>query len=373
MRLLSRLDRRRRLIVAMAGPFAVAGVLLAVFAPGRPTAIPQPPNIVGDAPQFQYVRSLPDAGDPPLSRPVGVSVSGRRAFVSDSGDGVVRIFSTSGISLAELGRGVLRVPSAAVSDDTSDTVLVVDRGLHAVLRFAASGELLGEVRPSSEPTAAWDPLSIASDGEGLFAVADSAGRHRVIMLDREGDTAFSLGQIDATGTPGNVRVSLDYPSGVAFSRQAIWVSDGNNRRILIFDRDGAFQKFVRLEGVARGLTFLSDAKSGRVFVAAVDTLASAVVLLDEQGVAAGGFGAPGTSAAQMAYPNDVAYDPVTSQLFVADTGNARVQVWKVHWPSPAEQAPSPAGPGLAAIQVFGIGLASLAMIVLFAALWPRRL
>jgi DNA-binding beta-propeller fold protein YncE len=319
------------------------------------------------------VRSLPDAGDPLLIRPVGLAVSDGRLYVSDSGDSVVRVFSTSGVDAGEIGRGVLGVPAYIACDPATSTVLVADRRLGAVLRFSTDGERLDDLVPLLEVTQDWEPLGVAADGEGAVAVTDTSGRHRMLVMDRAGTVAFSLGSAEGSSTPGNVAVALDYPNSVAFSGDEIWVSDSNNRRILVFDRAGAFQRFIPMSGIVRGITFLAQGESQDRYVAVVDALASEIVLLDEAGAEVTRYGAPGTSAGHLAYPNDIVYDAETEQLFVADTGNARVQVWKVAWPEAPGTSDFALDPlHLSPSQVFGALLAVMGCVGIAVVSWPRR-
>ncbi|MDO8849024.1 MAG: hypothetical protein Q7W51_11625 [Coriobacteriia bacterium] len=373
MRGLSRLDRPRRLTLVASALTVLAGALLVAFAPGPPIPVPTAPTTRDDTPTLTYVRSLPDTGDADLIRPVGLAVGDGQLYVSDSGASVVRVFSTGGRDVGEIGRGVLAVPAYIACDVATSTVLVADRQLGAVLRFSSDGERLDDLVPSVESTEAWQPLGVAVDSKGAVAVTDSSGRHRMLVMDRQGRVTFALGSSEATDTPGNVAVSLDFPNSVAFSDDEIWVSDSNNRRVLVFGRDGAFRRFIRLNGISRGLTFLTGGEEPQTYVAVVDALASAIVLLDAEGAEVTRYGEPGTSAGELAYPNDVVYDEKTSQLFVADTANARVQVWAVGWPAEEDALDLDEIPLLLSpMQAFGALLAVLGLVGSAVALWPRR-
>lgn len=371
MPLLSRLDRPRRLTLTGGVLLVVAGSLVALLAPGPTVAVPRASSGSGDAPMLRYVRSLPDAGDAVLVRPVGLAVGDGRVYVADSGASVVRVFSTAGFDLGEIGRGVLRVPAYLASDEATGTLFVVDRELRSVLRFDADGQRLDDLVPSLETSVPWEPLGIAVDGEGSVAVTDSSGRHRVLLMDRTGRTRMLIGQPGASS--GGVGVALDFPNSVAFSQDRIWVSDSNNRRILVFNRNGAFERLVRVNGVSRGLAFLHNDRDRTAYVAAVDALGSEIVLLESGAGEVTRYGGPGASAGRLAYPNDVAYDAETSQLFIADTGNARVQVWEVSWPSDRrglngviQQLP------FSPMQLFGAVIALAGAIVVAIAFLPQR-
>jgi DNA-binding beta-propeller fold protein YncE len=373
MRLLARLDRPRRAALALSAALVAGGVLIVLLGPEAEVPVPSAPAASGDIPSLSYVRSLPDAGDEDFVRPVGLALGGNRLYVSDSGAAVVRVFSTAGYDEGKIGQGVLRVPAYLASDEATGTLYVADRELHAVVRFSSEGEALDELRPAVDGALAWEPLGVAVDGEGSVAVTDSSGRHRMLVLDRNGTVQFSLGSLDASGTPGSVGVALDFPNSVAFSADEIWVSDSNNRRVLVFDREGSLIRLISVDGLARGLTFLSDGPGEESYVAVVDALTSEIVLLDAAGEEVTRYGQPGTSAGQLAYPNDVVYDSESSQLFVADTGNARVQVWRVAWPGDSTGiAAVVEALRLSAPQILGAGFVLSGLVAAAIALWPER-
>ncbi|MRS12779.1 MAG: hypothetical protein EG823_06880 [Actinobacteria bacterium] len=372
MRLTLRLEGPRRVVFAVGATALFAGAAIAILAPAAKVAVPTVSPVGEAAPSLSYVRSLPDAGDAPLIRPVGLAVGDGRIYVSDSEAAVVRVFSVAGFDLGEIGRGALVVPAYAASDNATGTLLVVDRETRSVLRFSAEGVRLDDLRPSNESTPTWGPLGVACDGEGSVAVTDSSGRHRMVVMNRAGEVRFSLGSAEATAVPGDVSVALDFPNAVAFGDDTIWVSDGNNRRVLVFDREGAFQRLVRVNGIARGLAFL-EGDQGKTYVAVVDALASEIVLLDTDGSEVTRYGAPGSAAGQLAYPNDVVYDAQSSQLFVADTGNARVQVWSVQWPAESFGVRAVAEKlRLSPMRLSGLMLMAASLAAVAGAFWPRR-
>ncbi|MDO8881324.1 MAG: hypothetical protein Q7W44_11100 [Coriobacteriia bacterium] len=367
------LDRPRKTALIVGLVLVLGGVLLIVLAPPPTTAIPTIGTPREDAPQLRYIRSLPDAGDPVLSRPVGVAVGGSYLYVADSGDAVVRVFSTAGPDAGEIGRGALKVPTYLARDMTAGTLLVTDRELRAVLRFGEDGEPLGEIVPSVETSATWEPLGIAVDGHGAVAVTDTSATHRVLLMDRAGQVRRTYGGPVSAGTAGGVSVSLDYPNSVGFWGEDLWVADSNNRRVLVFDAEGAMKRLIRVDGIARGLALLEGESEDDRFVAVADALTSEIVLLDAEGAEVTRYGGPGGSAGQLAYPNDVVFDARTGQLFIADTGNARVQVWGVTWPDESD-GPLISLPEsiLSAMSLAGALLMAVGIALAGIALWPRR-
>ncbi len=371
MRPLRRLGRPRLIALAVAACLAIAGVLLAVVAPGARPVIPQTAPPDSHVPLLEYVKSLPGPGDDALVRPVGLAFASGTLYVSDSGAGVVRAFTARGRDRGEIGRGVLLVPGYVAVDEATGTLLVADRELGAVVRFSKDGKHTGELKPVDESTAAWAPLGVAADGLGAIAVGDSLREHRILLMSRAGAVTARIGADDANGSDA-AAIDLDHPNSLAFKEGELWVSDSNNRRVLVFGPGGDLRRLVRLQGITRGLAFLEGDDAELGYVAVVDTLASDIVLLSADGDEVSRYGRPGRDDGELAYPNDIAFDPDTAQLFVADTGNARVQVWRVSWPSdPGGDAGIRRVP-MAASRLFGlvlagVGAALAAVIALFRA------
>jgi DNA-binding beta-propeller fold protein YncE len=364
---------RPRLIALVAGiVLALAGAVLAILAPGPPVLVPAAPGASPDAPMLRYLFALPESDDAPLSRPVGVAVGGGRVYVTDSEAGVLRSFSTAGPDAGDIGTDVLRVPAYVTKNPFDGSLLVTDRELGMLLRFDTDGTLLAEVRPADEPTGTWQPLGIAADGEGAIAVTDASARHRVLVLDKDGAVITRIGGTPSPGATGNVSVALDFPNAVGFANEEIWVSDSSNHRVLVFDRTGAFERAVRMTGVARGLAFLTDEAGAFEFAVVADALGSEIVVLDPQGAEVARFGGPGTAPGLLAYPNDLAYDAGTRRLYVADTGNARVQVWEMVPADEAEETRERANSrALAPMLIAGLVLMALGAVLFVVALWPR--
>jgi sugar lactone lactonase YvrE len=200
------------------------------------------------------------------------------------------------------------------------------------------------------------------------AVTDIAAPHRLLVMQRDGEVLFAAGSQESSAT--TAPVTFDYPNNVSFLDDGVWVSDSNNRRVLEFGRDGTLESELPIEGVARGVALLE--RGGERYLAVVDTLGGVLVLLDPQGREVERYGHPGSTAGRFAYPNDVVYDPATAQVFIADTGNARVQVWAVRWPGDEPPAVPAAGFELTPMRLFGIGLLGTGLLLALLAAVLRR-
>ena len=289
---------------------------------------------LGRHPQFQF--AFPEEGTPPLERPVGVVAGPGRVYVVDSQARVVRVFDDRGAESSVIGSGTLGIPVYAARDDARGVLYVTDREHKTVFMFDdTKGTLLGELSPEpsdddtrSAESTAWAPLGIDVAENGTIWVSDVESRHRVLELESDGTVVREIGGARAAEEATGVAVVLDYPNGVAVSGEEVWVSDSNNRRIVVFGRDGGFRRVLQVDALARGMAFLPPSVETSGLVVVADALAQDIAVWDETGAVLGRFGGPGTGDGQLSFPNDIAADSSGERLYVADTGNKRVQVWR---------------------------------------------
>lgn len=139
------------------------------------------------------------------------------------------------------------------------------------------------------------PLGIVVGLDGTIFVADS-GNDRVVILTVDTKGAVTVaGAYGKQGT-GSATGELDSPSGLALdSSEGIWVVDTNNNRVVRF-------------------TYDSEKRTGTE----AEVLGPQV---DPKEVALGKFDFLGQSLGSGA---DIAFDPTTKRLYVADPGNFRI-------------------------------------------------
>ncbi len=362
--------------------FAALGVVAVV-------AMPEPLRLVPSTSagssyvRLYYESAFPTPGDEPLQRPVSVAVLHGRVFVADSVAGVVRVFDERGIPESVVGSGTLLAPTYVTCDPGSDRVYVTDRKRDALFVFSADATDLRRLEPqwaaSARPgtgsveATSFSPLGVAVGADGALWVTDVSARHRVLALDARGRVVHELG---GTGGASPVVVALDYPNDVALVGDELWVSDSNHGRVVVFDLQGRYLRAMNLRGLVRGIAAIPDASGEVTAVAGVDALGHDIVLWGTEGEEIARFGESGTTAGRLQFPNDVGVSADGSRLYVADTGNRRIQVWRVEWGSEQTAAKRVFGadasnraPYVAAALVSFI--AALASAVVAASLWRR--
>ena len=315
---------------------------------------------------------------------IGISPQGDRIYVSEmGGDRLVRIFDSKGKQF-----GSIELPHTSVGErapvylatDSSGQVYVSDRKQHAVFIFNKEGEyvdtLLGPDQTLSEYVQTqvkskvsgekyvfnlfenilfyqapdgteqsislpflpeWAPLGIRIDDKGnLFLTDVDKNKNSIMVISLTGAKEAISGNtfqpsVAEMGTTGQADGELQFPNtAMADSKGRIFVADGNNGRISVWDQQGSFlYNFGKGTGegslsLPRGL-FIDH--RDRLFV--VDTVGQNIKVYDvskTKPVFLYSFGDYGVEDGLFNYPNDIAIDK-SGRLYIADRENNRVQVW----------------------------------------------
>ncbi|MBU0704860.1 MAG: NHL repeat-containing protein [Chloroflexi bacterium] len=324
-----------------------------------------------------------------VESPVGVALSpqGDRIYVTETGgERLIRIFDQDGDQLGSFapprtGQFGDRSPVYLATDSTG-RVFVTDRAQHAILVYDSDGNYLDTILgpdltlseylfkhveglqigdsfaynlfepnvyyrpagsedeltfPAPDP-AAWSPLGIRIDETGRMLLTDVASEsfNVVRVIPSNAVMAASWQEFDPSeivfGEHGQGNGQFIFPNvAVSDSQGRIYVTDGNNGRVSVWDNAGHFL-FHLGQGVGDGALNLPRGAaidtSDRLYV--VDAVGQDVKVYDVSGPEVDflfTFGDWGASNGQFNYPNDIAIDNVTGRLYVTDRENHRVQVW----------------------------------------------
>jgi DNA-binding beta-propeller fold protein YncE len=182
----------------------------------------------------------------------------------------------------------------------------------------------------------WAPLGIRFDPVGNFLVTDvQAERHTVRQIPASTLRAKLWHDFDppeiAFGTSGQGNGEFQFPnSAVMDSQGLIYVTDGNNGRISVWDEAGEFL-FSFGQGIGESALSLPRGAviDGRDRLHVVDAVEQSIKVYDVSGHEPRflyTFGAWGDGDGEFNYPNDIALD-TTGRLYIADRENNRVQIW----------------------------------------------
>lgn len=289
-------------------------------------------------------------GDDRLQRPVGVTSHGDGFLVTDVVRGEVVVFDAAGSVSATWGADVLGAPAFIAFDPASGGFVVSDRETKSIHRFSSRGSTMGALvvrtevdatsaipatvdsspsvvaneQGSHDATIAWEPVAVAFGDDGRLFATDLQGVHHLVVADPERD-AYSL---VATSSPD---LPLSYPSGIAVRGDEVWVADSNGLRIVVYDRDGAFQREIPLDFAPRGITFapvhrrFGGTTGAAALPVVVDTMGSRLIVLSEKG----GDVEVTYGDGSLSHPNGITATD-SGEILVADTGGARVRAFRLN-------------------------------------------
>jgi DNA-binding beta-propeller fold protein YncE len=321
-----------------------------------------------------------------VDKPVGIALSpsNDRIYVTETGgERLIKIFNLDGDLLGSFAPPRTRPGHRSpvyVATDKIGRVYVTDRLQHAVMVYDRNGVYLDTILGpnltlgehvskqvgglqkgdifafnSFEPNvyyqragqevqilpvpdkAAWSPLGINLDKAGNMLLTDVFGE-RHIVRQIPGDVILTVAPWQDFDPPkstfgayGQGKGQFLFPNAaIADSRGWVYVSDGNNGRISLWDEQGRFVlHFGQGTGdgslsLPRGLTI--DARD-RLYV--VDAVGQTVQVYAVSKTAPGflfAFGDWGLGDGQFNYPNDITLDD-SGRLYVTDRENDRIQVW----------------------------------------------
>jgi len=265
------------------------------------------------------------------TNPFGIAVSpdGSRIYVSQTeGTRVVQIFDAGGNPVGTMAppetTGTDHVPVFVAIDPLTAEVYVTDRPMGSIYIYDRDGAYQRTLA-LVKPIAGWQPVGVAFDAAGSLYVSDLSGPTATVeVFDRGANLVRTMGEDNR----------LSFPNGVAVDKDGnVYVADGNNGRLLVFDPAGQLKAQVGRgtgqgnlglpRGVAidsQGRVFVGDATGQGVF--AYRTLQNDKRTLDSVGF----FGGQGAADGRFSFPNGVAVD-ARGRVYVADSADDRVQVW----------------------------------------------
>jgi len=188
-------------------------------------------------------------------------------------------------------------------------------------------------------------LSLPSDvaiGRQYVYVVDG-GNHRISVFDLRGEFQFSF------GGPGKGKSEFDYPVGIDVAANGrVYVADSGNKRIQVFDSKG---KYIRQFKVTSGryrirpVDVLIDEKNKELYVTGNET--HEVLVFSLKGKPKRKWGGNGVNEGEFRYPATLAHLK-DGRIAVVDVLNSRVQVFNKN----GEYSTQISGWGVTSGQVF---------------------
>jgi sugar lactone lactonase YvrE len=190
---------------------------------------------------------------------------------------------------------------------------------------ADNGPRLPGVRATGLATVVRPGLS-APAGELAFLAVEPSGN--LIVSDRARRSVLRFdpaGQLLSEWGPRIGDLTIQEPAGVAVGRNAFYVVDRGQPRLISLDLSGAVQGVVDLERYGPyGLNGLAIDRDGQLYVA--DTGRNRLLVFTPEGVLARQVGQSGSGLGDFTQPMAVAF-ATDGSFFVADWENARIERW----------------------------------------------
>ena len=211
-------------------------------------------------------------------------------------------------------------------DPSGKYVYTLELTNHRVQKFTPDGKFI--LKWGFEDTggrgAERTPHQLTVDYNGYVYLTDTNG-HQILKFDENGKF------IQSYGSKGSTEGKFLEPHGIVFdSNNTMYVTDMKNSRVQVFDKDfnfirqwGSFGTGPgQFSGTIPGIDYYE--KEDLVFVD--DKRSTNFQVFDENGKSISKYGSKGKQDGQFNRPEDIAIDP-EGKVFVADTGNSRIQVF----------------------------------------------
>ena len=163
------------------------------------------------------------------------------------------------------------------------------------------------------------PSDVAANSKQIYVV--DGGNHRIVVFDKQGKHLFSF------GTYGNGQGQFNYPVGIFVNNTRIYVADSGNHRIQIFNLDGKYIQSFALQHKGkpvRPIDLLVYSRTGNIIVSASET--HNLMIFSPTGKLLTQWGGNGTNQGEFRYPATIAEMP-DGRIAVVDVLNTRVQVF----------------------------------------------
>ena len=254
-------------------------------------------------------------------KPFGIATDASgNIYVADTYNNRIQVFDSSGTFMKGWGQkgassgSMVRPYDIAV--DGEGNVYVADTYNHRIQKFDPNGGFLGQWGRKGAGSGEFAFLSGIAVGPDNSIYAVDAKLHRVQIFDHQGKFLRSW------GGKGRGTGSFVTPMGITVDGNgSVYVADSKMRRVQKFDPQGRFLAAFT-DRLVYPVDVAIDPYSGNLLV--LDAASHLIWEMNPTGQNLRSYGGPGKSSGQFVEPYGISADG-GSNIFVADTGNSRVQ------------------------------------------------
>lgn len=280
--------------------------------------------------ESSFLLSLGEKGDGPgqFNSPQSLSSDANgNIYVLDTGNNRIQKFTPTGKLLTFIGgfgwdQGQFQLPVDIFVYNSLD-IFVADYENNRIERYDKDLNWLASYYSNRNWNSKYQfyfPTAVCLSLHGDFFIADSEN-DRIIKYNASFEPELSFGDYDWG------RGVLSEPSDIFISNQdVVYITDSEAAKVMVYDYFGNFIQEFGAEHLSNPQGVYVD-EIGHVFVA--DSDQHAVFVFDRVGTLVLRIGSFGNKYGAFNEPYDVSV--TRDLLFVADTGNHRVQVFQLQW------------------------------------------
>jgi DNA-binding beta-propeller fold protein YncE len=259
-----------------------------------------------------------------------------RLIISDPDMPAVHVLDVTGKASFRIAGGPqhrLRMPKG-VATDADDNIYVADSKKGLILVYDPRGGFVRYIGSFRGESMFQRPSGIAIDRKaGHLYVLDSPA-HQLVMLDLQGEVLRRVGNKHGAAR----QLSTDSPTEIALGEDMLVILDSGGSRIQVFDLQCNFQTAftIRSENAPPLVSEIGLAvdRSSNIYLSNLGE--STVRIYSRDGRLRGVLGRPGSGVNEFKVPRGIWIDP-GNRLYVSDTGNSRIVVYRV----PAQRGEPP--------------------------------
>jgi DNA-binding beta-propeller fold protein YncE len=277
-----------------------------------------------------FVRFIYGAyGGGELAKPMAVTATNNRIYVSDTKNCRIQIFDIDGNPMKTFGKygkkaGEFQFPYGLAADSKGN-IYVADLYSGTVTRFDQEGKFLGTVVNKGSSAGIQSPAGLAIKNNLLYVT--DVKECNVQIFDLNGKP---VQQVSSGGrTPGK----LYAPNAIAVDNKGtMYVTDTGNSRVQVFDKTGKLLRIINGSPDGKGQPVLTNPrgvavdKNGNVYV--VSNLTHMLYGFDKNGARLFAMGKQGEGEKQFFLPNGLFIDD-NNFVYVTETANIRVSVFQL--------------------------------------------
>jgi hypothetical protein len=274
-----------------------------------------------EALKIRHIASIySDGKNQSLKQPEGV-VYGKDSFliVADTGNGrLLKYVYQQG----SLGSEILEIKTPQVSYPVSvgvnskKEIFVLDREQRRIIRLSSEGKFLGYFDPQGQPS--FIPKNFYIDGNDNVFILDMQSRC-VLMLNSEGKALKQIPLPKESGPLSDLAIDV---------KGHILLIDGVNA--VVYEAAEGSAKFSPLtKGLKEKMRFpvkITTDSRGRIYL--IDRNGSAIVVLGQDGSYLDTLSGMGWNEGLLRYPSQMSITD-DGEIFIADTRNNRIQIFKI--------------------------------------------